>query len=99
MEENNGSTEVSFTNNIPRTRVRLVDWHEVMRKLDEAAITRPGDWGAVVECDQSVRTHIRAGRYKHIDPNKYEVTTKRVEGDKPNRAILYMRKKVTNEVA
>jgi hypothetical protein len=98
MEEHNESTEVSFTNDIPRTRVRLVNWHDVMRQIDESAVTNPGAWGAVGEFDQSVRTHIRAGRYKHIDPLKYEVTTKRA-GDKPNRAIVYMRRRPTNEVA
>jgi|Laugrespbdmm15sd_2_1035082.scaffolds.fasta_scaffold267858_1 hypothetical protein len=95
MEKNNGTTEVTFTEDIPRTRVRLIDWHDVMRQLDESSVTNPGAWGRVGEFDQSVRTHIRAGRYKHIDPKKYEVTTKKIEGKSRSRADLYMRKRAS----
>lgn len=86
--------EVRFTAEVlqPR-RVRLVDWAAVLKQLDQAAIDTPGDWGEIGVFDQSLRTHIRQGRYAHIDPTKYEVTTRRAPGEKRSRAILFMRRR------
>jgi hypothetical protein len=95
MESNSEPVgEITFTSDTlqPR-RVRLVDWHKVLKQLDEASINNPGDWGLVGEFDQSLRTHIRQGRYKYIDPAVYEVTTRRAAGKQRSRALLYMRKK------
>lgn len=88
--------EVNFTAEVmqPR-RVRLVDWAAVLKQLDQAAIDNPEgeEWGRIGVFDQSLRTHIRQGRYAHIDPTKYEVTTRRAPGEKRSRAILFMRRK------
>ncbi len=78
-------------------RVRLVDWEKVLTQLDAAAAEGSTEWGLVGVFDQSIRTHIRQGRYKHIDPTKYEVTTRLSPGEKRSRAMLYMRRKVANE--
>ncbi len=85
---------VTFTSEeLQPRRVRLVDWEAVLKQLDQAAIESPGDWGRIGVFDQSLRTHIRQGRYKHIDPTKYDVTTRRAPGEKRSRAILFMRRK------
>ena len=87
-------TEVTFTSEpMQARRVRLVDWAAVLKQLDQAAIDTPGDWGIIGVFDQSLRTHIRQGRYRHIDPTKYEVTTRRAPGEKRSRAVLLMRRK------
>jgi hypothetical protein len=69
-------------------RVRKVNWVKVLSLLDE----KPGEWHLIGEFDQSLRTHIRQGRYKYIDPSKYEVVTRRLEGERTTRATLYMRR-------
>lgn len=86
-------TEVEFTSeNLQPRRVRLVDWAAVLKQLDQAAVDNPGDWGIIGVFDQSLRTHIRQGRYKHIDPTKYQVTTRKAPGEKRSRAVLLMRR-------
>lgn len=87
-------TEVTFTSeDLEPRRVRLVDWNAVLKQLDQAAIDNPGEWGEIGIFDQSLRTHIRQGRYKHIDPDKYEVTTRKAPEEKRSRALLFMRRK------
>jgi len=95
MEENSGSvTGVNFTSkHMNLRRIRLVDWEKVLTQLDEASLSGSTEWGLVGTFDQSVRTHIRQGRYKSIDPSKYEVTTRLSPGEKRSRALLYMRRK------
>lgn len=65
-------------------RVRKVDWRRV---LDELAKRPAGTPVLVAELDQSVRTHIRQGRYSYIDPAKYDVWSEHTEG---TRALIYM---------
>lgn len=54
----------------PRKRVRKVDWQKVIAELDRLPAGTPV---LVATLDQSVRTHIKKGRYKYIDPDKYDV--------------------------
>lgn len=72
-----------------RTRFRLIDWKKVLETLDEL---EPGTPVIVGEVDQSIRTHIKNGRYKAIDPSRYDVWTTSVNGSR-NRAILYIQRK------
>ena len=66
-------------------RVRKIDWVKVLELCEEH------DTVFVGVMDQSVRTHIRRGRFKYIDPAKYEVWTE-AAGSR-FQARLYMRKK------
>ena len=72
------------------TRVRLVDWVKVLVSVDALP---QGTWGLIGEFDQSLRSNIRRGSYKSIDPALYEVRTERIEGKPRSRAWLYMRRK------
>lgn len=65
-------------------RVRKVDWRRV---LDELARRPAGTPVLVAELDQSVRTHIKKGRYAYIDPAKYDVWSIGTTG---TRALIYM---------
>lgn len=67
-------------------RIRKVDWREVIAQCDVHDVVCVG------VMDQSIRTHIKRGRIKYIDPSKYEVWTVSHEGSR-SRALLYMRKK------
>ena len=67
-------------------RVRKIDWRKVLEQCEIHDVVYIG----VV--DQSLRTHIRNGRFKYIDPKKYEAWTEAHEGSR-TRARLYMRKK------
>lgn len=95
MERDSQTTgSVTFTKEpLTARRIRLVDWESVLKQLDEAAVTNPGEWGKIGVFDQSIRTHIRKGRYKHIDPALYEVTTRKAPGESRSRAIILMRRK------
>ena len=57
--------------------------------LEEVEVGTPV---CVGEVDQSVRTHIKKGRYEAIDPNKYDAFTESVKGSR-TRALLYIQKK------
>lgn len=70
----------------PVARVRKVDWRKVLDLCETHESVHIG------VMDQSVRTHVRNGRYKYIDPRKYEVWTERVPGSR-TQAHIYMRKK------
>ena len=70
----------------PTTRVRKVDWRRVAALLDEQPIGTPV---LVAELDQSVRTHIKEGRYEAINPDKYDVWTEAVDGSR-TLARIYM---------
>lgn len=68
---------------------RLTDWRKVLAVLDD----NPGTAVCVGVMDQSMRTHIRKGRFSYIDPDAYDVWTEGTgEGTK---ARLFMRKRVT----
>lgn len=56
----------------PAPRVRKVDWKAVVAELERLPAGTPV---LVATLDQSVRTHIRNGRYRYIDPEKYDVWT------------------------
>jgi len=69
-------------------RVRKFDWRLVIKQLDEMPA---GTVVLVGIMDQSIRTHIRNGRIKYIDPDKYDIWTEVVDGQR-TRARLFMRK-------
>jgi hypothetical protein len=69
-------------------RIRQTDWLSVIDFLDQ----NPAATAFVGVMDQSIRTHIRNGRFSYIDPNKYEVWTEAEAGSR-TRARLYMKKK------
>jgi hypothetical protein len=73
----------------PKSRIKNVDWRAVLEHADNLG---PDFAVCVGELDQSIRTHIRKGRFSYIDPEKYEVWTRGVEGSR-TRARLYLRKK------
>ena len=77
-----------FSEENAQSRVRQTDWKSVITYLDE----NPEKIAFVGVMDQSVRTHIRKGRFKYIDPAKYEVWTEAHEGSR-TRARVLMRKK------
>ena len=92
METNSGPIETVTPAQPPaagRIRVRKVNWTKVLAILDAA----PGEWHLIGEFDQSVRTHIKQGRYVHIDPVLYDATTSKVEGKPRRRANLYLMRK------
>lgn len=72
-----------------RPRVKHIDWQRVIAEVDAL----PDDACAVVtDVDQSMRTHIRKGRFAYIDPSKYEVWTRSIPGSR-TRADLHIRRK------
>jgi len=73
---------------VAQRRIRRVDWDKIMKILD----SNPGEWAAIGEFDQSVRTHIRNGRYSYIDPSKYQASTRKIPGKPRTRATLLMRR-------
>ena len=73
----------------PKARIRSIDWRQALRHADELG---PDTAVCVGEVDQSIRTHIRKGRFAYIDPNKYEVWTRGIRGSR-TRALLYLRRK------
>lgn len=92
METNSGPIETVTLAEPPaagRIRVRKVNWVKVLTILDAT----PGEWHLIGEFDQSVRTHIKQGRYGHIDPALYEATTAKIEGKPRRRANLYLKRK------
>jgi hypothetical protein len=70
----------------PTTRI---DWQRVIAEVDSLPL---GETVLIGVVDQSVRTHIRKGRYSHIDPSKYTVWTEAAEGSR-TMAHLYMQRK------
>jgi len=89
QEQSGGSSlEPSGAENA-QSRVRQTDWMSVITFLDE----NPEEIAFIGVMDQSIRTHIRKGRFKYIDPLKYDVWTEAVDGSR-TRARLYMKKKV-----
>lgn len=79
----------SHPDRTPKPRIKQIDWQSVVRHADEVG---PDSAVFVGEVDQSMRTHIRKGRFAYIDPSKYEVWTHAIEGSR-TRARLYMRRK------
>lgn len=71
----------------PVSRVRKIDWRQVVRIADEM----PGTTFYVGIVDQSVRTHLRKGRYRYINPSMYEAWTEKT-GD-GTKAHLFVRRK------
>jgi hypothetical protein len=70
-------------------RVRKFDWRLVIKQLDEMPA---GTTVLVGIMDQSIRTHIRNGRIKYIDPDKYDIWTEVTDGHR-TQARLFMRKR------
>lgn len=73
----------------PRPRVRNIDWNAVIEQLDRLPVGTPV---LVAELDQSVRTHIRQGRYEQINPARYDVWTEAIDGSR-TKARIYMARK------
>lgn len=73
----------------PKQRVRKIDWKRVIHELDQLPAGTPV---LVATLDQSVRTHIKSGRYAYIDPDKYEVWTVKKEGSRTLADIYMMRR-------
>lgn len=71
-----------------KSRLRNIDWKKVIALAD----AEPGKAQYVGVMDQSMRTHIKKGRFSYIDPAKYEVWTRR-DGEARNRARLYILRK------
>lgn len=67
-------------------RVRKVNWIKVLEIVDQS----PGKWHLIGEFDQSVRTHIKQGRYSYIDPAKYDACTGKIDGKGRQRANLFL---------
>ena len=82
MERIDGRSEV-------KPRVRKVDWQRVVSILDELPVETEAFIGLF---DQSVRTHLRKGRYSYIDPSRYVIWTEAVPGSR-TQARLYMKRK------
>ena len=80
--------ETSHRENARTRRIKQTDWLSVIDFLDE----NPAATAFVGVMDQSIRTHIRNGRFSYIDPDKYEVWTEAENGSR-TRARLYMKKK------
>jgi hypothetical protein len=70
-------------------RVKNVDWQRVITEVDALP---EGKSVVIKDVDQSMRTHIRKGRFSYIDPSLYEVWTERIPGSR-TRANLFMRRK------
>tara|TARA_A100001388_G_scaffold241911_1_gene198433 strand:+ start:153 stop:398 length:246 start_codon:yes stop_codon:yes gene_type:complete len=71
-------------------RFRVIDWVAVR---DELSKLPPQTTVFIGELDQSVRTHLRKGRVKYINPDLYEIWTVHAKGKHKNRANLYMCRK------
>jgi len=72
-----------------RTRLRTIDWERVLTELDRHPAGTPV---LVAELDQSIRTHIKQGRYPQINPALYDVWTVGISGSR-TRAKIYMARK------
>jgi predicted choloylglycine hydrolase len=83
------SVEFAEPNTTPKRRIRRVDWVKILSILD----SKPGEWAKIDEFDQSVRSHIRSGRYSYIDPTLYEAVTERIAGKPRSRGMLFMRRR------
>ena len=70
-------------------RVRKIDWRRVIEELDALPPQTDALIGVV---DQSVRTHLKKGRYSYIDPSRYVIWTEGLPGSR-TQARLYMRRK------
>lgn len=69
----------------PKTKV---DWPRVLDK----AMENPGEWVLVpTTLNKSVASAITAGRYRAVDCDKYEVTTRQAIGEGPTRVNIWIR--------
>ena len=73
----------------PKPRVKNINWVEARTRVD----AQPGETFCIGVVDQSMRTHIRNGRFSYIEPSLYDVWTEAVDGSR-TRAKLYMRRKI-----
>ena len=69
---------------------RGTDWSAVCKQIDALK----GKWGKVGVYSPSSATRIRRGEYPAVDPSKYEVATRTVEGV----SYLWMRRRQKGEV-
>jgi hypothetical protein len=72
-----------------KPRVRKVDWREVIKILDEQPPDTPVFVGVF---DQSMRSHIKNGRFKYIDPRRYNVWTVQFGGQRTRASLFISRK-------
>lgn len=72
-----------------KPRVRKIDWRHVINILE----TLPDETDAFIGVvDQSVRTHLKKGRYSYIDPSRYHIWTEAIPGSR-TQARLYMKRR------
>jgi hypothetical protein len=78
--------EVTKIDDLPQRRLgpRGVDWRQVCADVEK----HDGAWCHLGIFSASTVSHIRAGKYPSVDPEKFEVTSQR--GDDGKRH-LYMR--------
>jgi hypothetical protein len=72
----------------PTRRIRVIDWLRATQIADKS----PGQDFLVGIADQSVRTHLRQGRYEYIDPDKYDCWTEAIEGSRTQARIFIRRR-------
>ena len=82
MERTSGRPEV-------KPRVRKIDWQRVVSILDDM---EPETEAFIGVLDQSVRTHLKKGRYSYVDPSKYVIWTEALPGSR-TKARLYMKRR------
>lgn len=70
-------------------RVRKVDWSKVTAMLEELPAGTDVFIGVF---DQSVRSHIKAGRIVGVDPRKYDVWTESHNGSRTKHKLFMSRK-------
>lgn len=56
-----------------------MDWHGIVQRIREYP---PGTPFLVIRGDRSIASHMKAGKYKHIDPALYRIWTRK-SGDGP----------------
>lgn len=69
-----------------RSRIKKTDW----RRVIEEVTANPEQVFYIGVMDQSIRTHIKNGRIKYLDPALFDVWTQKEHG---NQARLYMQRK------
>jgi|TARA_R110000822_G_scaffold31579_2_gene91314 hypothetical protein len=80
--------ELLKENSEPIVRVRKVDWKKVIRELDALPLNTTVYVGVL---DQSMRTHLKKGRMKYLNPDLYDIWTENKNKYGGNKADLFMR--------
>jgi hypothetical protein len=78
---------VEVVNHLPERRQRGRDWPAIMAQVDAAG----GEWCAIGEFHFTTGSKLRAGKFKYVDPNKYEIVGRRGDVKKYDYTVIYMR--------